>query len=70
MKIELDIEIGDPIVLIEFNQHDGYYLNYGSFNWKDVPNYGKTVFKTIADARAELSKLTKKENCSQYSSTR
>ena len=27
MKIDIPFEIGDPILVIEYNQHDGYYIN-------------------------------------------
>lgn len=28
MKIEVPYELGDPIIIVEFNQHDGYYIEY------------------------------------------
>lgn len=26
MKIDIPFEIGDPVLVIEYNQHDGYYM--------------------------------------------
>lgn len=61
MRIEVDIEIGDPVLILTNNQHDGWYITSKRFNWNDIPNIGKTVFKTSAEAEAALREMTKEE---------
>ena len=46
MEIKIPYEIGDPILAIEYNQHEGYYINCRPFRWTDIPNVDKTIFKT------------------------
>lgn len=62
MKIEIDIEIGDPVLKIDNNQHDGWVIMPKRFSWNDIPNIGKTVFKTSAETEAALREMTKKGN--------
>lgn len=36
MNIDIPYELGDPIIEIEYNQHDGYYMNYHDFRYRDL----------------------------------
>ena len=55
MKIDIPFEIGDP-VLIEYNQHDGYYINCRPFRWSgDIPNGNTNIFKTRKEAEKALT---------------
>ena len=53
MKIDIPFEIGDPVLVIEYNQHDGYYINCRPFRWNDIPNINTNIFKT----RKKLKRL-------------
>ena len=55
MKIDIPFEIGDPVLVIEYNQHDGYYINCRSFRWSDIPNVNINIFKTRKEAEKALA---------------
>ena len=57
MEIKVPFEIGDPILVIEYNQHEGYYINCRPFRWIDIPNVDKTVFKTRNEAEKAIKEL-------------
>lgn len=57
MEIKVPFEIGDPILVIEYNQHEGYYINCRPFRWTDIPNVDKTVFKTRKEAEKAIKEL-------------
>lgn len=55
MTIDIPFEIGDPVLVLEFDQHDGYYLDVKKFSWSLMHSYlnGK-VFRTIKEAQIAL----------------
>ena len=55
MKIDIPYDIGDPILVIDYCQHDGYYIDCRPFRYTDIGN----VFKTRKEAEAALDKLMK-----------
>ena len=55
MKIDIPFEIGDPILVIEYNQHDGYYINCRPFRWSDITNVNINIFKTRKEAEKALA---------------
>ena len=55
MKIDIPFEIGDPVLVIEYNQHDGYYINCRPFRWNDIPNINTNIFKTRKEAEKALA---------------
>ena len=59
MKIETKFEIGDPVCVLDYNQHDGYYIVYRGFRFSDITNSDKTVFGSYAEAKQEESRLNK-----------
>ena len=59
MKIDVPFEIGDPILVIDYNQHDGYYIDCRSFRWDDIPNVGKYIFITRKEAEKALVDIKK-----------
>lgn len=59
MKIDIDLEIGDPVILLSEGL-TGYYFFYRGFRYSDIPNIGKTVFKTRKEAQAEKEKKEKR----------
>ena len=61
MEIKIPYEIGDSILVIEYNHHEGYYINCRPFRWTDIPNVDKTVFKTRNEAEKGLKEITKNE---------
>lgn len=57
MEIKVPYEIGDPILVIDYNQYDGYYINCRPFCWNDIPNVDKTIFKTRKEAEKAIKEL-------------
>lgn len=57
MKIDIPFEIGDPVLVIEHNQHDGYYINCRTFRWNDVPYVNANIFRTRKEAEEALAKM-------------
>lgn len=55
MTIDIPYDIGDPVLVLEFDQHDGYYLDVKKFSWSLMDSYlnGK-VFGTIKEAQIAL----------------
>lgn len=58
MKIDIPYDIGDPILVIDYCQHDGYYIDCRPFRYADIGNL-ENVFKTRKEAEAALDKLIK-----------
>lgn len=61
MKIDIPFEIGDPVLVIEFNQHDGYYIESKCFDYRDIPQIGKTIFANRKEADTKLKELEKRQ---------
>ena len=59
MKIDVPFEIGDPILVLNYNQHDGYYIDCRPFRWNDIPNVGKYIFRTRKEAEKALEDMGK-----------
>lgn len=59
MKIDVPYELGDPIIEIEYNQHDGYYLEYHDFCYRDLENLDM-IFSDYKTAKVKLDELTSK----------
>lgn len=59
MKIDIPFEIGDPVLVIDYNQYYGYYIGCRPFSWEDIPNIGKSVFKNLEAATERLKELEK-----------
>lgn len=57
MKIETKFEIGDPVCVLDCCQRDGYSVAYRGFRWQDIPNVGKYVFGTYAEAKQAEDRL-------------
>ena len=57
MELKIPYEIGDLILAIEYNQHEGYYINCRPFRWTDIPNVDKTIFKTRKEAEKAIKEL-------------
>ena len=57
MEIKIPYEIGDPILVIDYNQYDEYYINCRPFCWNDIPNVDKTIFKTRKEAEKAIKEL-------------
>ena len=51
MEIKVPYEIGDPILVIDYNQYDGYYINCRPFCWNDIPNVDKDYFQNSKRGR-------------------
>ena len=60
MKIDVPFEIGDPILVVDYNQHDGYYIDCRPFRWSDIPNVGKSIFRTRKEAEKALEERNDK----------
>ena len=58
MKIDIPYDIGDPILVIDYCQHDGYYVDCRPFRYADIGNL-ENVFKTRKETEAALDKLIK-----------
>lgn len=58
MKIDIPYDIGDPILVIDYGQHDGYYIDYRPFRYTDIGNL-ENIFRTRKEAEAAFEKLTK-----------
>lgn len=58
MKIDIPYDIGDPILVIDYGQHDGYYINCRPFRYTDIGNL-ENIFKTRKEAEAAFEKLMK-----------
>lgn len=58
MKIDIPYDIGDPILVIEYSQHDGYYITCRPFKWSDIGNL-ENVFKTRKEAEVALKGVSK-----------
>lgn len=52
----LPCKIGTPIYWINFNLHDGYWIETGLFALGDFYAFGKSVFLTREEAEAALRK--------------
>lgn len=52
----LPCKIGTPIYWINFNMHDGYWIEPGLFSLGDFYAFGKSVFLTREEAEAALRK--------------
>lgn len=52
--VVLPCKVGTPIYWINFNQHDGYWIELGEFHLQDIGVFGKTVFLTCEAAEAKL----------------
>lgn len=50
----LPCKVGTPIYWINFNQHDGYWIELGEFHLQDIGVFGKTIFLTREAAEAKL----------------
>lgn len=61
MIIDVPFEIGDPILVIDYNQHEGYYINCRPFCWNDIPNVGKSIFRTQQEAEKALEERIKED---------
>lgn len=61
MTIDVPYEIGDPIIEIEYNQHDGYYIEYHGFRYRDLEHLDM-IFSDYEQAKAKLDRLNSKEN--------
>lgn len=59
MKIDIDLEIGDPVIIL-WEGPTGCYFSYRGFRYSDIPNIGKRVFKTRKEAQAEKEKRKKR----------
>lgn len=57
LLLHLPCAIGTPVIKIEFNQHDGYWLEAKFFNINDLYAVGDTVFLTKDEAVKKLSEL-------------
>ena len=55
--IEIQCEIGDPVIVLDYDQRDGYYMTYKAFDYRYIIDFGKTVFKTYAEAEKALGKI-------------
>lgn len=60
MKIDIPFEIGDPVIVINESQHDGYYLSYRAFDYHYIPLLGTRVFGKAKDANEALEQLNRK----------
>ena len=56
----LPVELGTPIAVIEFNQHDGYYIEPKFFSIEHLASWGISCFSTRKEALAQIE-LNKKE---------
>ena len=54
MKIEVPFELGDPIIVVEFNQHDGYYIEYEGFDYTHLSRMDE-IFRTYSEAKAYIN---------------
>ena len=62
MKIDIPIEIGDPVIKIEFNQHDGYYIEYAGFDYDMINKYNQgLIFTKYAGAEAYVNKCNERK---------
>ena len=52
--VVLPCKVGTPIYWINFNQHDGYWIELGEFHLQDIGVFGKTVFLTREEAEEKL----------------
>lgn len=60
MKIDIPYEIGDPVIILDFNQHDGWDVCYTGFKYTHIPLIEKNeIFRTYAEAKAEIDKRNK-----------
>lgn len=69
MKINVPYEIGDPILVLEFNQHDGWYIDAQTFQYSDLARLDK-VFKTRKEAEEALKKAETCSTCQEYDNGR
>jgi hypothetical protein len=53
MKIDIPYDIGDPILVIDYCQHDGYYVDCRPFRYADIGNL-ENVFKTRKKPKLHL----------------
>ena len=58
MKIDIPYDIRDPILLIDYSQHDGYYIDCRPFRYADIGNL-ENIFRTRKEAEAAFEKLMK-----------
>lgn len=61
MTINVPYELGDPIIKIEYNQHDGYYIEYDGFCYSDIENLDM-IFSNYKQAKMKLDQLNSKGN--------
>ena len=61
MKLDIPYKIGDPVIILELNYHDGWCAYYTGFEYKHIPFIEKNeVFRTYVEARAEMDKRNNK----------
>lgn len=55
MKIDIPHEINDLVIVIKFNQHDGYYPELRSFSYDLISAYNDgMVFTNTKDAQEKI----------------
>lgn len=59
MKIDVSFEIGDPVIEIEYNQHDGYYMTYHGARYRDLEHLDM-IFSDYKQAKMKLDQLNSK----------
>lgn len=57
--IKLPVAVGDPVLIIAFNQHDGYYTEVATY---DVSMVNREVFITKETAIKYIQSLQKIES--------
>lgn len=61
MKIDIPCEIGDPVVKVMHQPNRDPSKIYKAFEYTDIPDFGKTVFRTNAEADRAIKKITNPE---------
>lgn len=61
LKIDIPIEIGDPVLRILCTQHDGYYLEAEMFSYSMIEEYlNGSIFCDYESAKNKLEELQKR----------
>lgn len=55
--VVLPCKIGTAVYRLDFNQHDGAWLEPHFFQLQDLEHVGTTIFLTLEEAEAEIRRL-------------
>lgn len=59
LKIDIPINVGDPVLRIQYSQHDGYYLSADMFSYSMIEEYvNGRIFCDYESAKNKMAELT------------